>query len=55
MQQDRIRLLHFNHDYINNIVEKNFDNKNEVLKYINSVKDSEKSIALFTSKWMLKT
>ena len=55
IQQDRKRLPHFNNDYINNIVEKNFDNKNEVLKYINSVKGSERSIALFTSKWMLKT
>ncbi len=55
VQQDKRRLEHFNQSYINNIVDKNFDNKKEVLKYVNSAKSSEKSLALFASKWMLKT
>ena len=55
VQQDKRRLEHFNQSYINNIIDKNFDNKKEVLKYVNSAKSSEKSLALFASKWMLKT
>ena len=55
VQHDKKRLNHLNNNYIDIIVSKNFDNKNEVLNYINSAKSSERSLALFASKWMLKT
>ena len=55
VQQDKKRLNHLNEKHINQIVSKNFDNINEVLKYIKSAKPNDKSLALFASKWMLKT
>ena len=55
VQHDKKRLNHLNNNYIDVIVSKNFDNKNEVLSYVNSTNSSERSLALFASKWMLKT
>ena len=53
--QDKKKLSHLNDNYIKKIISNNFDNKDEILQYLNSVKIVEKSIALFASKWMLKT
>ena len=55
VQQDKKRLDHIDKSYLKMIVTKNFDNESDVLKYINSAKNSEKILALFSSKWMLKT
>ena len=55
VQQDKKRLDHIDKSYLKMIVSKNFDNESDVLKYINSAKNSEKILALFSSKWMLKT
>ena len=40
---------------IDEIIGKNFDDDKEVRSFIENVSKDEKIIALFTSKWMLKT
>ena len=41
--------------YLDQIIELNFDNDNEVKTFLNKVSNNEKSVAFFSSKWMLKT
>ena len=46
---------HLDSSNINQIISKNFDNEKELFKLLNNVNVNEKPIALFSSKWMLKT
>ena len=46
---------HLDSSDINQIISKNFDNEKELFKLLKNVNVNEKPIALFSSKWMLKT
>ena len=49
------KLSHLDKNYLDQIIELNFDNDNEVKTFLNKVSNNEKSVAFFSSKWMLKT
>ena len=47
--------VHGNNEYLNEILKRNFDNSKEIISFLKNIGDDEKIIALFSSKWMLKT
>ena len=49
------KLSHLDNNYLDQIIELNFDNDNELKTFLNKVSNNEKSVAFFSSKWMLKT
>ena len=55
VQQNKRRLDHCDKEFIQEIISRNFDNVNEIFDYIRKVNTNEHTIALFSSKWMLKT
>ena len=42
-------------EYLNEILKRNFDNSKEIISFLKNISNNEKIIALFSSKWMLKT
>ena len=49
------KLLHLDKSYLDRIIELNFDNVSEIKTFLEKVNNNEESVALFSSKWMLKT
>ena len=49
------KLIHLDKSYLDRIIELNFDNVSEIKTFLEKVNNNEESVALFSSKWMLKT
>ena len=53
--KNKNKFKHIDKTFLDEIIRKNFDDDKEVRSFIENVSEDEKIIALFTSKWMLKT
>ena len=55
IQQNKSRLDHCDINFLKEIIFRNFNDFNEVFNYVRKVNNKEQTVALFSSKWMLKT
>ena len=53
--KDKWKFKHIDNEYLNEILKRNFDNSKEIISFLKNIDNDEKIIALFSSKWMLKT
>ena len=53
--KDKGKYKHIDNEYLNEILKRNFDNSKEIISFLKNISNDEKIIALFSSKWMLKT
>ena len=53
--KNKNKFKHIDKTFLDEVIGKNFDDPNEVRSFIEKISKDEKIIALFTSKWMLKT